>query len=44
MICMSAQEKQFQILSSNVVKRKSACVSNVSPTSAISELFFESPS
>ncbi len=31
------------ILSSNVVKIKSACVSNVSPTSTISKLFFESP-
>jgi len=44
MFQMLLQEKQIHILSSNVVKIKSACVSNVSPTSTISELFFESPS
>jgi len=37
-------EKQSHILSYNVVRVKSACVSNVNPTSTISKLFFESPS
>jgi len=35
---------QLQSLEHDVVKIKSACVSNVSPTSKISNLFFESPS
>jgi len=33
------QEKQFHILSSDVVKVESACVSNVNPTSKTSKLF-----
>jgi len=41
---MSASRETIPDPQPNVVKVKSACATNISPTSKFSKLFFESPS